>query len=382
MVKNSLLVLISICIAIFLAEIGLRVVGIAYPEFNRLDTELGWSPRPNTEGYHAMEGRTWMRINKAGFRDADHQFTKPKDVFRIIVLGDSFAEGREVPLNGVFWKIAESGLQTCKARANKKYEIISLAVNGYGTAQQLIALNRYAWRYQPDAVLLAIFTGNDIWNNARSLDGHRDRPYFVFKNNKLILDDTYLKTDSFKSRKFWADLKHGAYNQLRTLQVARQAYKAIRYAKKFKKLPIEGQLAAGLNNGIYQPPSTTAWKNAWQVTEALIKKMNQSIQQKSKVKFWIASLSTPAQVYPDKNIRDSIAKKLNVSNLDYPDERLADLTTSMKVPYFPLAKHLRLYADTNKKRLHGNSDFAGGHWNELGHRIAGKRLADLLCRPS
>ncbi|MEQ8192872.1 MAG: hypothetical protein RIB59_00140, partial [Rhodospirillales bacterium] len=110
MLKNSLLVLASLAAAVLIGEIGLRVAGIAYPEFNRLDSEFGWSPRPNTEGFHALEGRARNKINNEGFRDIDHDVAKPPKTFRIAVLGDSFAEGREVPLEQVFWKVMERKL--------------------------------------------------------------------------------------------------------------------------------------------------------------------------------------------------------------------------------------------------------------------------------
>ena len=380
MIKNSLLVCISLSVAIVLAEIGLRLMGIAYPEFNRLDASLGWSPRLNTEGFHAIEGRAWMKTNAAGFRDVDHTTKKPSQTFRIAVLGDSIAEGREVTLDKVFWKVMEMQLQSCNSVPNRKYEVLGFAVNGYGTAQQFIVLKNHVWRYQPDSIMLAFFAGNDVWNNSRELDGHKDRPYYIIQNKKLVLKNDYLKSDTFKTRKSWTNLKHGIYNQMRTLQVARQAYKKIRYTRKSKSLPLTKQISAGLNNNIYRPPTTRAWKQAWQVTESLIQMMDREIKNHGQSKFWIASLSTPAQAYPSREVRRSIADSLGVSDLSYPDRRVAALAKSSNIPFVALAPQLQKYAQTNNVRLHGSKAFAGGHWNEIGHQIAGKRLAEIFCR--
>jgi len=379
MIKNSLLVCASILFAVFLAEIGLRLGGIAYPEFNRLDRTLGWSPRPNTEGFHAIEGRTWMRINAAGFRDIDHKIEKPKNVYRIAILGDSFAEGREVPLEKVFWKIMEKRLQSCRTASIDKFEVLGFAVNGYGTAQQLIVLRNHVWRYQPDAILLAFFTGNDVWNNSADLDRHPDRPYYELKNGNLILKNEKLNSETFKSKKFLTDLKHGIYNQLRTLQVARQSYKIIRYSKKNQQLPLAEQLSAGLDNGIYRPPTSPAWQKAWAVTERLVKQINTDAQQRGKVSFWLSSLSTPAQVYPEAQVRRAFATELGVPNLAYPEIRLAEFAKSHNIPFFPLAHPLQEFAETQGIRLHGTQSFAGGHWNEIGHQQAGIRLAEHVC---
>ena len=80
--KNILTLALSIAVAIAFAEVGLRAWGISYPEFYRLDSRFGWSPRPGMEGIHAMEGRTRIKINAEGFRDVDHETAKPAGVFR------------------------------------------------------------------------------------------------------------------------------------------------------------------------------------------------------------------------------------------------------------------------------------------------------------
>lgn len=49
----------------------------------------------------------------------------------------------------------EKRLQSCRTASIDKFEVLGFAVNGYGTAQQLIVLRNHVWRYQPDAILLA-----------------------------------------------------------------------------------------------------------------------------------------------------------------------------------------------------------------------------------
>ncbi|MEX2450808.1 MAG: SGNH/GDSL hydrolase family protein [Rhodospirillales bacterium] len=379
MLKNSLLVLASLVLAVGMAEAGLRLAGIAYPEFNRLDPELGWSPRPNTEGFHALEGRAWIKINAEGFRDIDHDTAKPAGTFRIAVLGDSFAEGREVPLEQVFWKVLERKLGACPQTRNRKIETLGFAVNGYGTAQEFLVLKKHVWKYRPDAVLLTVFTGNDILNNSRELDRHPDRPYFALKNNQLILQRENLDSDSFRTKKFITDIKHGIYNKLRTLQLTRQAYKKIRYGLAHENRPLIEQLNAGLNAAVFAPPTTPDWDTAWRITERLIGMAAHEIRQHPETAFWIATLSAPAQVYPNPAVRAEIARSLGVPDLRKPDRRIAALAEKLGVPAVSLVHDLAAYAETHKTRLHGNAGFAGGHWNAAGHRIAGERLATALC---
>ena len=144
--KNILTLALSIAVAIAFAEVGLRAWGISYPEFYRLDSRFGWSPRPGLEGIHAMEGRTRIKINAEGFRDVDHETAKPAGVFRVAVLGDSFTEAREVPLEDAYWKVMEALLSRCLGAGA---EVLSFAANGYGTAQQLLVLDDRVWKYAP-----------------------------------------------------------------------------------------------------------------------------------------------------------------------------------------------------------------------------------------
>jgi len=376
---NILLVLTSVAVAFAFAEIGLRTAGIAYPEFNRLDYRLGWAPRPGVEGIHAMEGRARMAINADGFRDADHGTAKPPGVFRIAVLGDSFTEAREVALANTFWKVLEKKLSTCLAASGRRAEVLSFGVNGYGTGQEMIVLENSVWKYAPDAVLLAFFTGNDVWNNSRALDGHSDRPYYVLKGGKLVLDDSNLKTFRFKAKKVWSDVKHGAYNRLRTIQVGRQAYRRIKAALKHRPQPPLEQLSAGLNGDIYKPPADARWREAWAVTEALIRELKARVRAKG-ADFWIATLTTPIQIFPDAGLRAKAMDGLGVKTLLYPDRRIAALAAAEGIPRITLAPRLRAMAEEAKVNLHGFGRFAGGHWNEAGHRAAGTELANAFCR--
>jgi len=55
---NLLTLLASLLLVIAVAELALRIAGISYPEFNRLDARLGWAPCAGVEGTYAFEGRT------------------------------------------------------------------------------------------------------------------------------------------------------------------------------------------------------------------------------------------------------------------------------------------------------------------------------------
>lgn len=374
--RNLLTVAASVAVAVVAAEIALRAIGLSFPHFDRLDSRLGWTPRPGIEGTYAFEGRTHLAFNAEGFRDVDHARAKPEGVLRVAVVGDSFTEAREVALDDTFWKVMERGLDACVA--NARVEVLAFAVNGYGTAQELLLLERAVWPYRPDLVVLAFFASNDVSNNSRVLDGHPNRPYFVIEDGRLVLDDSNLESLGFTVRKVWDEVRYAVYNRLRTLQLARQAYLRVKYGAKYRDATVAEQLLAGLRPHAYTPPPGPAWREAWRVTEALIREMRDRAAAHG-ADFWIAGLSSPAQVHPDAAVREAIAEALGVDDLLYADRRVARLAAAEDIPHVALVAPLRAYAERTGAKLHGFGDFAGGHWNETGHRVAGEALAAALC---
>ncbi|MBL6934725.1 MAG: SGNH/GDSL hydrolase family protein [Alphaproteobacteria bacterium] len=375
---NLLTLFASLLLALAMAEIALRIAGISYPEFNRLDARLGWAPRAGVEGTYAFEGRTYLRINGDGFRDVDHDPAKPEGVLRVAVLGDSFTEAREVALGDTYWKVMERGLSGCLAASGQKAEVLGFAVNGYGTAQQLMVLEDSVWRYDPDVVVLAFFTGNDLWNNSFDLEGHSDRPYRVLRDGELAPDPRSAKGLRFTVKKVWSDIKHGLFNALRTIQLGRQAYKRARTWAEHRDDGVSGQLMAGLNSALYREPQDESWRETWNITEALIRAMKKNVSANG-AEFWLVTLSNPVQVHPDGALRAQIAADLGVTDLTYADRRLARFAETESIPAVTLVDPLRAYAETHGTGLHGSGDFAGGHWNPTGHKVTGELLSQRLC---
>ena len=375
--KSTLLVLVSVLFSVAIIEGGLRLIGDSYPEFNGLDPVYGWKPRAGVEGRHAFEGEGRLRINSAGFRDDDHVLVKPDGVFRIAILGDSFTEAREVDLNETYWKRLETSLNTCIG-GSQTVEIMNFAVNGYGTAQQYLVLQHEALAFAPDVVLLAVFTGNDVWNNSRALDGHRDRPYYTLEGNALTLDRTNLDAPSFMARRHWATVKHSVYNQLWSLQLARKAYKRIRYGGREESMDVLAQLNAGLEPGVYTQPRDHAWQQAWKVTERLFKAFAED-SRAAGADPWVTTLSTPIQVFPDSAVRAKFAEQLGVDDLTYADRRIAAFAQANNIPIVSMVNGLRDVAIAKDQNLHGSGRFAGGHWNVHGHEAAANLLARQLC---
>lgn len=389
MLKNIALIAASAVAALIGAEIVLRAAGISFPSFYEEDPDLGSRLRAGAEGRSQGEGGAFVRINSDGMRDSEHALDKPPGTTRIAVLGDSFAEAMQVPQEQAFWAVLERELSAC---AQRRCEVLNFGVSGYGTAQELLMLRRRVWKYKPDIVLLAFFSGNDVRNNSAALNGDSAVPYFVYKEDRLVLDESYraaLASLRLGPReRAVRSLAAGLRNKSRVFQLADQARVAFKRRGAVKAMDMaaaesavikEGEM--GLDDAVYSEPENETWKEAWRVTETLIVEMANEVRAHG-ADFWVVTLSTGIQVHPDAAVRDAFMKRLGVKDLWYPDMRVRALCERENISVITLAPAMAEHARSRSVFLHGfpNAVMGFGHWNRAGNELAGKLIAERLCR--
>ncbi|PIE31885.1 G-D-S-L family lipolytic protein [candidate division KSB3 bacterium] len=313
-------------------------------------------------------------------RDREHVVEKPPNTIRIAVLGDSYAEALQIPLETAFWKVMEHKLEEQPAFAGRRVEVINFGVSGDGTAQEFLTLQHYVWKYEPDIVLLALLTGNDIRNNSKKLESNLLRPFFVFQNDTLVLDNSFLESPVYKRKTAPVQSIYRMLSRhLRVLQLCNAVKRqAVAYRQKRKEL-LKGD-EFGLDHLIYMPPHLPEWEEAWKITEAILMKMHREIVQHN-ARLLVVTLSNGIQVHPDSTIRMRFMETFKIDNIFYPDDRLKNFGKKTGIEVLTLAPMLQKYATTHQQPLHGfeNATLGFGHWNEEGHRIAGEIIADYLC---
>lgn len=89
--------------------------------------------------------------NSKGFMDDDHAYENPEDSYRIVIIGDSVAQGQGIPREGAFGKLLEKRLNSHDP--DRPVESINLARSGYSTSQEIVILEAEGLRYQPDLIL-------------------------------------------------------------------------------------------------------------------------------------------------------------------------------------------------------------------------------------
>lgn len=167
----------------------------------------GWKLRA---GFRGLDFGRMATVNAHGYRGQEHEYQKPRDARRVVVLGDSIAYGAGVDDDQTFSALLEK---------RPPFEVLNLAVGGYGTDQELIRLEREGLRYQPDVVILSFCLFSDFTDNALSgalFDARQPKPYFSSDDSgALTRHDEHLTLSTPRKVAQWlADYSH-LYNRLR-----------------------------------------------------------------------------------------------------------------------------------------------------------------------
>ena len=374
---NLALALGGIVAGLLIAEVAVRISGLGETTFYIFDSQLGWRLRPGAQGWQRDEGSAWVSINREGFRGPEVALNKPPDTARVVILGDSFTEAQQVAYEDTFAAVVQQELASCPSLRGKKIEVLNLGCDGYGTAQERIAMSREAARFSPDVVVLAIFTGNDIRNNSPILEGDQCRPFFVHRGGALALDGPFAEFTFRMGCMARFESRH--IQVLNLLGKARSAIRA-HFRKAATRTAGAQQIEPGIDDLIYMPPRDPVWNEAWSLTEDEIEAVNREALNHG-ARFVAITLSNPIQDHPEAAVRQKYQRRLGIDDLFYPDRRIAELGARKGFAVLNLAAPLLQYAQANHVCLHGfpNASKCGGHWNPLGHRLAGSLIAARIC---
>lgn len=152
--RNLVLILL---ISFGFGEAALRIVNRFNPSFVFYDASYNrFRARPGSNYYG-------FPVNSSGFHDVE--FTEDKgEAFRIVAIGDSFAFGI-VPYEHNFLTLLEQRLSA----AIGPVEVLNMGIPRTGPLDHLALLVNEGLTFEPDMVLLSVFTGNDLLETSREL---------------------------------------------------------------------------------------------------------------------------------------------------------------------------------------------------------------------
>ena len=171
---RALVVVVAIVGTAGVCEMLIRLFHLEEPRFIQRDPVYGTSLIPGQAGYWKKGPIVYyVEINERGFRGQVRPYAKPPGTYRIVVVGDSYIEAFNIPYEQSFSHVLEERLRA----EGHSVEVVNLGISNFGTAQELLLLDREGLRYQPDMVVLT-FSHNDPAANHPRLHWDTDRPYY------------------------------------------------------------------------------------------------------------------------------------------------------------------------------------------------------------
>ena len=384
--KKIVFSLIAVVLFLFLSCIGIFVVGELFFAFKGLpgnylgcydlDRRFGLVHKPFTKLKYTAEGYSCDRFNNKGLRDVDHEYVKDKNTKRVLILGDSFVEALQVPLEKTFVRLLEKQLNA-GAKSNIKWEIINGGVQGYGTCQEYLYLKYEGIKYSPDIVILCFFA-NDLAATSFEIQEmflHNraavQRPYFKIKDEGVELDRS--EYDAFlKKRNTLREL-------LLNLRVAQYFQLHIKYARqektKKKDIRINSALAyyvKEFQDGILRV--------SFAVTDKIFLDMKRYCEQNN-IRLVITNLPGGISFRSPEAVKESfkdILKDGDILRQLYINDSIKNICLKNKIEFIDLQDKFISAPDVDSLDFYKKGSGMECHYDESGHELVASELARYL----
>jgi hypothetical protein len=370
------LLLFGLLIGLLAIEVVLRLLGPRLPVVNGLTSiatfqtyhpVYGFFHRPGAGGWiETPEFTSYVSFNSHGLREREIQPERGPTNYRVLVLGDSFVEGAQVPAESTITRQLETLFQD---RWPRHYpEVINAGNAGFGTAQELLYWEHEGVTYQPDIVVLVYFVDNDLPDNG----------YRVARERKL---DTTRRPFFVPDGKGGIELRPGAAPPPDSLAGVRPAlrrsvtYNLLENFLLWHEAREQEQAQIGKNRPTYQVDPPAEWDEALWVTEQILARLQSSVRA-SGAELMVVAAPSFFQVDDDawRWLVGGVTRDRDRYEPDVPNRRLAEIAQRQGLRYLDLLPVIR-EAQQSGARLYFPAD---GHWTAEGHAFAARQFFDYL----
>ena len=342
------------------------------PQVWQFDVALGWEHIPRASGWLAKpEFEVEFRINGAGLRDLDYSRKRPVEGKRLLVMGDSFAEGWGVQLEESVSKQLEKKLQ--KTTPNKIFEVLNFGVAGYGTDQEMLFFEELGRFYQPDKVVV-LFYVNDLINNAnrQGIGAERGyKPYFrMGRDGRLQLRGVPVRKTPFWDENFWATRPW----QERLLRHLSQRWNLYALVNKSLAPEVPRAQRQKFYESLYGTQSNRSLDQMWELTGKLLQAFDARVQEAG-AQMLLVYVPAIVQV-EETNWRSKrdLYGLIGEFDLQKPNREIARLAAAYGIPLLDLYEPFMRVSE--REELY----YRESHWNVRGHALAANLIGDYLLQ--
>ncbi|MBM4328122.1 MAG: hypothetical protein FJ118_13280 [Deltaproteobacteria bacterium] len=373
--KQSLMALLALVIGLFvaflLAEVLLRIFPIQGAYFripNKPNDAVGFTRFPGQKASFRTScyETTHIEFNSAGFRD--REWPEP-GAPSIAVLGDSFMEALEVPLEVTTADILEklTGVP-----------VLNTGVSSYGTVAQLFVYKTFLARYRPQAVILFFFTENDVKDNScvltRLYGESIMQPCGDISEGSVRWRTTYDEAGPRDTSILRALIKRSCLTCLLSYRLLK--YDVVNRAR-------HGELDFLYNSYREKPPEQfrKAWEDGWTITKEAILQLNREVRSHGGKLLIVAVPSSYSVVHDWKKVFQE-GTRLDQPPDDFDplmgEKWLERLGRENNIAALNLAPVFLEYRDRQSLKDPYLWYSCDGHWNPVGHFLVANVVAQAL----
>jgi len=367
------LVTIGLLLPVLLLEAVLRVFGPVLPGEYQLGSWL--VPDPRYGHFHARgvgvwlrtsEFVTYVRTNQSGLRGEEVPSTRAPGEGRILALGDSFVEARQVREPETATSLIERALNR---GPQSSCRVLNGGVAGWGTGEEYVYLQQEGLALRPDLVIIFFYVGNDVANNLRRPSGqapqHRGPPFRVDSQGRL------------QELPFEPPERPSA--PLAVLRGYSRAFNLLEsgvLSKLFDREDDERERPDAGKLDLFSVRETSERRQAWQVTEALLAAIRDQTRA-SGAELGLVAIPASYQVYSREWARIvPRARGADTWQPDVPNRRLAEVVAGLGIPYLDLLPAFRAASGLEAERLYFPIN---AHWTPSGNRLAADQVVQFLA---
>ncbi|MBE7554649.1 MAG: hypothetical protein HS126_26665 [Anaerolineales bacterium] len=384
--SKSSLILLGLVLALLLAEFAARQLpGRPYIEDNgtlwECDRLVGWRGKRNDTAIVNTEGYIHkVRKNSAGMHDGEHSLEKGDNVFRILVMGDSFVEARQVEEAETSHQVLEEFLNET-APPPLRFEVISAGSIAWGPAQEFMYFRTEGKYYKPDLILGYWYPANDLMDilpdHRMTFDGTNCyAPYFTICRDEFDPEPWFSAPGLSPTLGNCSPLKKGFASMLNRVYFNSRLYQRLEpwLVKRQLRIKYTHNFSPWLEGS--SDPTLAA---AYRITEGIYTHLaNEANEAGAEFALVIVPLKEAIYDEIDPAFQKELEAKypeLKNGNPQLPNQKLTELMAARNIALLDLQPAFVDYLKGGGGVLYGHID---SHWNVPGNQLAGKLIAQWL----
>lgn len=339
----------------------------------------GWGTNTDTVVHSWMDGvyDVLVEYNSLGFRGPEIPYDKPEDVYRILLVGDSYIEALQVDYAETIYAQLGGMLRSAQAPDGRRIEVFGVGATGWGTVQAYLYYHHEGYKFSPD-LIVHFFVMNDVAdNNPAQFYDYRDLDFRFEGDHVEVVHGQASSAETASSPgKRLLDALPTFLQNTRTSGLLRQLFDPPRLV-----VGLGGALeGVHPQNYIYVSyPEIEGYPEGWRRTQRAYEIWTREARANG-AQLMVVQVDISAEKITELStyFRDVTADW--IWDMDLPAKRLEAILTPLNVPLIQTRDYYEAYAQSMGQRPFDALFFPQDwHWNAAGHRVTAQLLAETLC---